>query len=140
MFVRTLILLFPVLLFAPVVQAQVAVDDCLSYERVDSSCQERLGLVEPLRRFEWRVAEAMHTLGLDGEQAFVVTNHDNVQAPLAWYQPLKATAVMPAHLFHVQVSVLATGGGSPQALSADTLERLGQLAEDVAIQVFVTPT
>ena len=37
-------------------------------------------------------------------------------------------------------AVLATGGGSPQALSADTLERLGQLAEDVAIQVFVTPT
>jgi len=37
-------------------------------------------------------------------------------------------------------AVLATGGGSPQALSADTLERLCQLAEDVAIQVFVTPT
>jgi hypothetical protein len=109
MFVRTLILLFAVLLFAPTAQAQMPADDCLSYERVDSSCQERLGLVEPLGRFERHVAEAMHALGLSGERAFVVTNYDNTQAPFAWYQPLKATALMPAHLFHVQVLGLMSG-------------------------------
>jgi len=37
-------------------------------------------------------------------------------------------------------AVLAVGGASPQSLGADTFERLGQLTEDVAIQVFVTPT
>ena len=37
-------------------------------------------------------------------------------------------------------AVLAAGGASPQSLGPDTLERLGQLTEDVAIQVFVTPT
>jgi alkyl hydroperoxide reductase subunit AhpF len=37
-------------------------------------------------------------------------------------------------------AVLAVGGASPQSLGADTIERLGHLTEDVAIQVFVTPT
>jgi alkyl hydroperoxide reductase subunit AhpF len=37
-------------------------------------------------------------------------------------------------------AVLAAGGASPQSLGPETLERLGQLTEDVAIQVFVTPT
>ena len=37
-------------------------------------------------------------------------------------------------------AVLVAGGGSPQELNAETLEKLGQLTEAVAIQVFVTPT
>lgn len=136
MFVRTLILLFALLALVQQGQAQVAVDDCLSYERVDPSCQKRLGLIEPLGRFERQVAEAMHTLGLYGGQAFVVTNYDNTQAPLAWYQPLQATALMPAHLFHVQVSVLMSGGPvmeyaalntACQALYMGTAQKLDKL-------------
>ena len=37
-------------------------------------------------------------------------------------------------------AVLAAGGGSEQALSPGTLATLGALTEDVALQVFVTPT
>lgn len=111
MFVRTLLLVV-MLAFAPAVQAQVAVDDCLSYDRIDSSCQERLGLSEPLQRFKRHVAEAMHRLGLTGKQAYVVTHDDNVQAPLAWYQPLGETTWLPAHLFYVQMSVLLSGGSA----------------------------
>jgi len=37
-------------------------------------------------------------------------------------------------------AVLAAGGGSEQALSAATIAQIGALTEDVALQVFVTPT
>jgi alkyl hydroperoxide reductase subunit AhpF len=37
-------------------------------------------------------------------------------------------------------AVLAAGGGSEQALSAATIAKIGALTEDVALQVFVTPT
>jgi alkyl hydroperoxide reductase subunit AhpF len=37
-------------------------------------------------------------------------------------------------------AILLVGGASEQALGAATIDRLGQLTEDVTLQVFVTPT
>lgn len=142
MFTRSLILLFAVLVFAPAGQAQGLVDECLNYERIDPVCQERLGLVEPLVRFKQQVTEVTTALGLVGEQAFVVTNYDNVQAPRARYQRLSATlattALMPTHLFYVQMSVLKLGGAAMeyaainvacQAFHKDASQKLDDLLE-----------